>query len=179
MDPATIIGVTTAVVRLCATVSGHIFTFVSNAKNVDEAITTLGVEINALSEVLRSISDSLRDKTLVNAISNSRTGHEAQHWRNVKRSLNDCKNMLERMVRVMDGVSPRRTGGFFSRAKTQINFGMRMVEVTSLKQQVTAYRQTLQLSLQLITVYRFLSEWESNFSVHMCFLGTKHCLQIK
>jgi len=77
MDPISIIAASTTLVRLCATASGYIFTFVTNVRNVDTAITTLGVEVSSLSQVLSSINDSFNDSTLANAALSSLTGHEA------------------------------------------------------------------------------------------------------
>ena len=156
MDPISIIAASATLVRLCATTSGYIFTFVTNANNVDTAITTLGVEVNSLSQVLSSIHDSFSDSSLANAALSSQTGHEAQHWRNVQRSMDDCKGTLENLVRVLENVR-RGSGGFLARARSQISFKMSSAEIASLKQQIAAYRQTMQLSLQLITVYASLS----------------------
>jgi hypothetical protein len=152
MDPISIITTSTALIRLCATTAGYIFTFVTNVRRVDTAITTLGVEVNSLSQVLSSINDSLNDNTLANAAFSSQTGHEAQHWRNVQRSMDDCKNTLENLIRVLENVR-RSNGGLLSRARSQISLGMSSAEIASLKQQIANYRQTMQLSLQIITVY--------------------------
>jgi hypothetical protein len=157
MDPISIIAASATLVRLCATTSGYIFTFVTNANNVDTAITTLGVEVTSLSQVLSSIHDSFSDSSLANAALSSQTGHEAQHWINVQRSMDDCKDTLENLVRVLENVR-RGSGGFLARAlRSQISFKMSSAEIASLKQQIAAYRQTMQLSLQLITVHTSLS----------------------
>jgi hypothetical protein len=154
MDPVTIISTTATAIRLCATISGYIFTFVTNARNVDTAITTLGVEVNSLSQVLNAINDSLNDSTLANAAFASQTGHEAQHWTNVQQSMEDCKQTLENLIQVLEDV--RRNsgrGGLWGRARSQFNIGISSAQITSLKQQIAAYRQTMQLSLQLITAH--------------------------
>jgi hypothetical protein len=151
MDPISII--TASAARLCATTSGYIFAFVTNTRNVDTSITTLGIEIHSLSQVLGSINESFKDSSLANSALSSQTGHEAQHWHNVERSMDDCKNTLESLVRVLENVRSRGSGGFLARARSQISLGMSSVEITSLKQQIAAYHQMMQLSLQLITVY--------------------------
>jgi hypothetical protein len=76
MDPVSIITVSTTLVRLCTTKSGYIFAFVTNARNVDTTITSLGVEIHSLSQVLGSINDSFNDTALANSALSSQTGHE-------------------------------------------------------------------------------------------------------
>jgi hypothetical protein len=152
MDPITIITASTGLIRLCVTTAGYIFTFVTNARRVDTAITTLGVEVNSLSQVLSSINDSLNDTTLANAAFSSQTGHEAQHWRNVQRSMDNCKNTLENLIRVLENVR-RSNGSLLSRARSQISLGISSAEIASLKQQIANYRQTMQLSLQMITAH--------------------------
>jgi len=176
MDPISIIAASATLIRLCATTGGYIFTFVSNARNIDIAITTLGVEINSLSQVLTSINDSFSDNALANAALSSQTGHEAQYWRNVQRSMDDCKGTLENLVRILENVR-RGSGGFLARARSQINLGMNSAEITSLTQQIAAYRQTMQLSLQLITMYTSLTNTAYRI-VPPSYLATKRYSQL-
>jgi hypothetical protein len=160
MDPISITAASATLIRLCATTAGYIL----NIRAVDTAITTLRVEVECLSQVLSSINDSLSDNTLATAAFRSQTGHEAQHWRNVKRSMDDCKNTLENLIRILENVR-RSNGGILSRARSQISLGMSSAQIASLKQQIAAYRQTMQLSLQIITVYASISV-ASDYIVH-------------
>jgi len=140
-----------------ATASGHIFTFVTSVNNVDAAIAALGIEVTQLSSVLDSISDSFRDISLANAALSSQTGHETKYWTNVKQSMGDCKATLEDLVRVLETVKTRRNSGVLGAVKGQISFAWNSGEIASLKQKISAYRQTMDLSLQLISVYVSLS----------------------
>jgi hypothetical protein len=112
----------------------------------------LGIEIESLSHVLRSINTSFSDPSLAKVALNAHTGHEAQHWENVRQSMRDCKETLERLEQVLEKVN-KGDSGFLWRPKKTIKLNMKMETIALLKQEIAAYRQTMQLSLQLITVY--------------------------
>jgi len=141
------IGITaTQLVETCA----KIYTMVNQTRNVDASIGVLGVEINSLCEVLNAMHESFNDPSL--ATIDMQTGHEAQHWRNVKRSLQDCTGTLKSLAEILDAL--KQSGGrFFQRPRKQINLQLKLREIGVLKEQVTSYRQTMQLSMQLLTVY--------------------------
>ena len=149
MDPISIATASACLVRLSVTVSGYIYTYVSNTRNVDTTIRLLAAEIDSLARVVGSIQECFSDPSLANAALSSQTGHEGNRWRNVHRSMNDCKNTLNYLEQVMEKVKKGKMGVFGRAVKLQMN----STEITSLKQQIAAYRETLQLSLQIITVY--------------------------
>jgi hypothetical protein len=152
MDPISIATASACLVRLSVTVSGYIYTYVSNNRNVDTTIRFLAVEIDSLAQVVSSIQESFSDPSLADAALSSQTGHEGNHWRNVRRSMNDCENTLKHLEQVMEKVKKGKMGMFGRAVKLQMN----SVEITLLKQQIGAYRETLQLSLHMITVYIIL-----------------------
>jgi hypothetical protein len=160
MDPISIIATSATLVRLCATTSGYLFTFVTNVRKADTEFTTLGLEVNSLLQVLSFITECFSNSSLANAVLSCQTGHETQHWTNVERSMKDGKKTLESLVRILETVKKGSDSG----AKSPISFGMSSAEITLLKEQIIAYRQTMQLSLQLITVYAA----SSIYSYHVC-----------
>lgn len=151
MDPLSIAASSAGLVGTCATLMAFIYTYISKTNNVDSAVQVLQLEINSLSQVLSSIGTSFSDPILAKAALKAQTGHEAQHWQHVKRSMEDCKGTLVSLERILRGVT-KVSGGFLRRPKTQIKLDMKSVEIAFLQQRVTAYRQTMQLSLQMITV---------------------------
>jgi len=58
-----------------------------------------------------------------------------------------------RLWNILEKVGKSESGNFFRRSAKHINLTMNLREIDLLKQQVTAYRQTMQLALQLISVY--------------------------
>ena len=148
MDPITIATTSATLVSTCTKLWGYI----NKIQNVDTAVQVLQLEITSLSQVLGSIGSSFNDPTLAKAALDKQTGHEAQHWQHVKLSMEDCKGTLASLERTLEGVT-KVSGGLFRRPKTQIKLDMKAVEIALFQQRLTAYRQTMQLSLQMITVY--------------------------
>jgi hypothetical protein len=145
-EPISIAITATQLVETCT----KIYTIVNQTRHVDASIGVLGVEINSLCEVLNAMHESFNDPAL--ATIDMQTGHEAQHWRNVKRSLQDCTGTLKCLGEILDAL--KRSGGrFLQRPRKQINLQLKLREIGVLKQQVTSYRQTMQLSMQLLTAY--------------------------
>lgn len=151
MGPLSITATSAGLVGTCATLTAFIYTYISKTYNVDSAVQVLQLEINSLSQVLSSIGTSFSDPILAKAALEAQTGHEAQHLQHVKRSMEDCKGTLASLERILGGVT-KVSRGFLRRPKTQIKLDVKSVEITFLQQRVTAYRQTMQLSLQMITV---------------------------
>jgi hypothetical protein len=150
MDPISIATTSATLVSTCTKLWGYI----NKIQNVDTTVQVLQLEITSLSQVLGSIGSSFNDPTLAKAALEKQTGHEAQHWQLVKRSMEDCKGTLASLERILEGVT-KVSGGLFRRPKTQIKLDMKAVEIALFQQRLTAYRQTMQLSLQMITVYVF------------------------
>lgn len=154
MDPFSIATASAGLVGTCVKLSGYVYTFINKTQNVDTAVRVLGIEIDSLSQVLGAISTSFSDPSLANDALKSQTGHEAQHWQNVRRSMDDCKETLVKLERILEKVS-KAGSGFLGRSKTTIKLDMNSTEILLLKQQIGAYRQTMQLSLQMISVYSY------------------------
>jgi hypothetical protein len=151
MDPISVVTTSAALVAFCAKLSKKIFTFVNNSQQVDTSVHVLDVEIESLSQVLRSISVGFSDSSLATKALEPQTGHEERHWKDFKRSMDDCKGTLEALDRILEPM--RSESRLFGRPIKQIKLEKRATEISLLKQQIAAYRQTMSLSLQLITMY--------------------------
>jgi hypothetical protein len=151
MDPLSIAAGSATLVGSCAKLSLAIINFVNKSQNVDTAVRVLGIEIDSLSSVLSSISLKFSDSSLAAAALDPETGHEP-HWRNVRRSMDDCGETLGGLQRILDAVKQSESR-FLRRVRKQITLEFKSGEISLLKQQIAAYRQTMQLSLQMITVY--------------------------
>jgi hypothetical protein len=82
----------------------------------------------------------------------AQTGHEGQYWQTVKKSMDDCKGTLASLEQILERVGKSEAGNFLRRSYKQLKLSMDLQEIDLLKQQVGAYRQTMQLALQMITV---------------------------
>jgi hypothetical protein len=153
MDPLSIATASAHIIGTCATLSKSIYKFISKTKTVDTAIRVLDVEISTLSQTLGSIASSFSSSAIAGMVLESQTGYEAQYWVNVKQSMDDCGKTLEELERVLKKVKVVGDGGgFLTRAKKQIRLDFDERTISLLKDQVAAYRQTMQLSLQVINV---------------------------
>ena len=152
MDPISIGTAAAGLVRICVKLSGQLFNFVSRVRTVDESIKTLQFEIDSLSSALSSIKLSFDDPLLAEAIVNTQARHEKRHWQNVRQSLDHCLNTLTRLEGILDDVESCE-GQFLVSARRRVRMDMKSAEMVLLKEQIASCRRTLQLSLQLITVY--------------------------
>ena len=147
IDPLTIVSTSLGLVTKC----GDIYKFIKKVQNVDVELGVLGIEVDSLSQVFRNISSSFSDPLIANAILKSQTGHEGDHWQSVKRSMDDCNGTLQRLEEILDKIKDGREGNIGRSVKT-VKLGMETQKVALLRQQIAAYRRTMELSLQMITV---------------------------
>jgi hypothetical protein len=154
MDPFSMAAAAFSLVAACGKVSEQIVKYVNACQTVDENIKILRMEICMLSEVLYTLHSKLRERRLARAAFDSQTGHERQHWESVKQLMDDCSETLLSLERILDGVSKSKTfTGLFKKSAIKFKLDIRQSDIESHQHAIAAYRQTLQLSLQLITVY--------------------------
>jgi len=155
IDSSSIASAAASLVGACGRLSKYIYQFLKKVEYEDTAIRVLQIEIDSLAGVLGSISMRFSDSSMTSSALQSFTGYEEEYWGNVKRSMSDCEvtlRALEQILRsIKQGALPitRRTA-------IQTKLEQKWSEITLLKQQITAYHKTMELSLQLITVYVFL-----------------------
>jgi Fungal N-terminal domain of STAND proteins len=151
-----------SLVSLCAKVSNSLSAFVVAANNVDSTVQSYRNEVEALSRVLASINTSLSDPLVQSAVRAGRTGHTGGHWRDVKRSMSDCEATLKDFDRILDRMT-RGDRGFLSLSRRQIRLDWNSGEITSLKQQIQNYKDTMQVSLQMINLYVSCPDHQGGF----------------
>lgn len=124
---------------------------IDNVRNVDDQFQILRIEMESLHQVLISISNNFNDPALRQAAIESQAGREAEPWRNVIRSMADCKGTLENTERKLEkvGGSWRR---LFGQPTTIVRLSMISTEIGLLQQRLAAYRRNMNLSLQMISV---------------------------
>jgi hypothetical protein len=128
----------------------EVIKYIDEVKHIDERIQVLSIEVGSLSHVLKTFTERANDSSL----DGFQTGHEGQHWHNVTMSMEDCQKTLERLTGIIEKITSKESG-IFRRPKLVWNMSFKAEDITLCRQQVAAYRQTMQLSLQLITLYVF------------------------
>ena len=153
MDPFTIATTAASIVGICAKLSNTIFIYIQNTLVVDTAVDALRIEIDSLAHVLDTLGSSFKDASLAERALELQTGYEGEHWRHVKRSMDDCKVTLDNLQRILDRVNKVEVRGIMRRPIKKFKLDINSGDIELLKQHIAAYRRTMQLSLQLITVY--------------------------
>lgn len=129
------------------------YNYVVKTKTTDEAIRSLKAEVDSLHLILVALDASLNDPSLQSAVNSE---HVRQHWKYLERSLKDCQKTLERLDAILERIKTSRLS-----VGNQIDLDASSEAITLLKRQITAYRQTMGLSLDLIIVY-VLQPWQSS-----------------
>lgn len=129
----------------CVKITYSIYNILCSA---DEKAHVLEQEIRSLTNVLRSMESSLSDSLIRQAAMNSRT---KQHWSDVNRSLLDCKGTLDRLKTVAEKAQVTK-GGIFRKARRGAKLALGSADILMYRQQISTCAQTMNLSLQVITV---------------------------
>jgi len=131
-------------VKRCADLSNSIQTLIRLKELKDREIQGLFREVDSLSQVLYSVS-TMEELITIDAM---RDPGQGEQWNNLSRSMKDCEETLLELAQLLD-VLRRSKSGLFGRVKWEAKAN----DISLLRQEISAYRQTMSLSLQLITVY--------------------------
>lgn len=151
INPTSIATASAAALRACKHVSQSISTFLGKVENEDITLRVFKIEIDSLAGVFGSISVKFSDSATTTAILQSLVGCEEEHWRNVNRSMSDCEVTLQMLENVLRSVNH---GGLrlVRRGSIESKLEQKRGEIGLLKQQITTYHKTMELSLELIRV---------------------------
>jgi len=118
-------------------------------QEVDDRIQDIVLELDSLAEVLESISKCTIDT------SESLFGLDRHRQVLVTtRLMEKCTNTLERLRRIVERICQNTLNNpFLRRSKMKLELDNRSDDINRCREQITGCRQTLQLSLQAITLY--------------------------
>jgi hypothetical protein len=154
MDPISIASGSIGLVVSCATITDHIRTYVTRVKNVDETIRVLDIEVKELSRVLGSIKLKETDDSVIVKPTETLTQDEKEYWKNVAQAMTDCQNTLGKLAGILQTVNSGMTRNpIIRRVTLNDRLQGQSYAIGTLKAEISAYRQTLELSLHFITVY--------------------------
>jgi hypothetical protein len=152
IEPLSFIATSAALVATCGRLAGYVYQFARKASVVVSALGMLSIELEELRRVLCAINTTFSNPELAKAAFQPQTGHESQHWENVRRAMADCNRCLSSLEHLFQQMS-RGESGFLGRGKKAFKMSWKEEHISLHKQQISAYRHTMELSLQLITVY--------------------------
>jgi hypothetical protein len=145
MEPISITLAIASLLRICMKAATLMYRHMIKMKQVSESIRSVKAEIDSLYHILFTLDTSLKDPSLQSAVNSENV---RQHWGYLEKSLNDCQKTLERLYGILGGVK----GGGPS-VGNQLNLEAISGILTTLRQEIVVYRQTVGLSLNLIIVY--------------------------
>lgn len=148
-DPLSIAASAVTLVQLCTSVATSIYNFARETKHIEESVGALGEEIEGLRKILVGIARTFSNPIIA---TNLEEGIGKEHFLHVKVSLEDCKNTLERLNRIVRQVDAI-DGSFWRLVKKRLKMYTKSEEIRLLQRRVEFIRQTMNISLQMITWY--------------------------
>lgn len=167
MDPLSIASASGSVALVCIRLSKQIYTWVNQAKDVDEEVESFATEVVAYSRVLNAIDQNLRRPAIAEAVRTS----EGDFWSHVKRSLDDCNETLALLEKILGKLGGASNNPFTKVAKN-VKLGMAYEKITTLRRQINTYNSTIQLALQMCLV----SQNMNNEALHETLTSKINCI---
>lgn len=143
MDPLTIATAAVSITKLCS----QIYTFIRDMTSVDKSISVLIIEIESLSTVLIAIGNTFNDSVQVTVALSSPI--VSQHWQNIQKMLEDCKEALQEFESITENINQSGTQILLKPVQL-ISLKNSTGKITLIKQKLAAYREMLNMSLHCI-----------------------------
>lgn len=155
MDPFSLATGTVGLVVFCAQLSEYINAVKKKLQSLDHEICILGIEIESLSNVLRTIREKSSNwSAAATNVEPSLAGSEADYWKTVDQSMKDCKKTLENLQTILQYIKDGENRKFLPRRYSlQARLDQKSEEIDWHKRQIVVYRQTLDVYLQLLILY--------------------------
>jgi hypothetical protein len=139
----------------CKNVSGNISTLLKQVKEEDVPLGELRIQIDGLSQIFHALGATFRKGTAHKNFGLTTT-IEAHHWVNITCSMRDCVHSLETVGKTLQGFGNIKRAKSLSNLRKSLKKIERSLEtgnIELLKHQITAYRRTMEISLQFLMMY--------------------------
>lgn len=154
MDPASILGAVSAASSALVTVCGasqKLYAFVKQAKTVDQSVTDLVQEVDALNIMLETVEMGLKSDFVNLADGRASAEDNRSLWEPVNGFLVNCQATVKRLETAFEDV--RAEGGNFpTKAVRQLRLNIKDDELSSIRTQIRTYTNALHLSLQTVNL---------------------------
>ncbi|KAE9967586.1 hypothetical protein EG327_011384 [Venturia inaequalis] len=150
MDPLSIAAGSAGLATSCFKIVSILYTFIDETRSVDENVAALIAEVRGLSQVLETVSKSLKHDALVGL----RSSDNVNLWTMVEGSLQECGitlDKLQTMLQDLNGTANSRFG-VLRRPIMQVRLNMKLKEIGDFQQQVHSHYSGMQLTLGTINV---------------------------
>lgn len=161
MDPVSIAAAAGSIILCCGQITFILTQWIGRLKTIDERIQTFINEIQSLSATHDALQKSLQQPAMVAAARSAEQNAGAGLWKQVQRSLNDCKTTIEQLKKVLNDINPN-SGGLFRRPVQTFKERLVSGDVAELRQRLVLFNSTLSLPLQMINVTLQMEQQEVN-----------------
>ena len=156
-DPFSIIAGTIGVIDVCWRFGNYLKDVQAGAAKVDDEITSLSREIQALSAVNETIQASYKELEAASSPGETVSKQVGTLWRNIRSSLQDCRLIVEELEKLVQSIAGKerptdqsrlsmKLEGFRKQLRRQSSEG----DFLRLQSRLEAYHNSLQLMLDLI-----------------------------
>lgn len=152
MDPITLVIALGSIAKGVGVISTEIYTFIQDARKVDQSVTDVLTEVKSLQRVTEAVKASLESPSLVAASNPGNRESITRLWRDVKGCLDDCQMTVSRLEVALQSVK-KPGSNFFMQAVRTVKFNMKVEDVQDLRSQIRGHVMAFQLVLQTINVY--------------------------
>jgi hypothetical protein len=150
MDPCSIPSLCLAVAGLCYSAYTQLAQFIEASRIAHSTWRGFNDEIKALENVLHSISSSLEKSDLLRRYA---PRHENQHWLNVGASVNDCERSIKAFLMLLESIKvSEELHSLIAKPLQQFRLSQSTQTMTVIRNQIVSYKDTLSVSLQMISV---------------------------
>lgn len=146
MDPLTISTAVLAFLSAAIKVCVGLKQLKDEAKDAGTVIHALVTDIGGLRRVLQSMEDTFQEIDDEQVL--KETGHIGSHWQNLNQCLNDGYVTLTEFDEML--LELNKTVKVLDQARRQLRLQSAAARIAQFRQQIQAYKDTLQLSLQTI-----------------------------
>lgn len=161
MDPVSIAAATASIILSCGQITFTLTQWIGRLKTIDERTQTFINEIQSLSATHDALQKSLQQPAMVAAARSAEHNAGAGLWKQVQRSLNDCKATIEQLKKVLNDINPN-SGGLFRRPVQTFKERLVSGDIAELRQRLVLFNSTLSLPLQMINVTLQMEQQEVN-----------------
>jgi hypothetical protein len=154
MDPITIIstiGAVGAVANSVCSLSLKLYTFIEDTKNINQAVTDLVEEVNALNSILETVKSGLESDLVKLAEQRANSEDSRLLWESIQGSLINCQSTIDRLEKAVADVRPEGKN-FAKQAVRRIKLNLKDTELTSFRTQIRTHTNTLQMALQMVNL---------------------------
>lgn len=149
IDPLSLTSLAITIVGIC----NGVVNYLNIIHLADPILNVLGTEVSQLSGILLSLSKHFNNPIERRRVLSGKSSHSEEYWQHVKRSMTDCRRTLEDLRCVLRDLEYDPAGGLFSHFRKGNKLKRQAKQIDTYRQQISAYKDTMNLALQLIAVY--------------------------